>query len=135
VRAFGFVRAITDADTMRRAIGVIINHPIASARELTAVEADQVLSVLRAEQQQKQAAAAGPAPVGSPDNPEATDRDQKMMNGLLGQAGYGKREDALGLISRILRRPVTTRRGMSRADTRTVIAGAARAGRPDRAVR
>lgn len=119
------VRGVTDKDEIRKAIGAIIGHSISAAADLTAVEADQVLNVLRAESEQKQQAAAapaGPAPVGSPSNPVATEVDQKMMNGLLNKANYGRREDALWLISRILRRPVTTRAGMPRADARTVIA-------------
>ncbi len=118
------VRGVKDRDAARAAISYIIGRQIDSARDLTAVEADQVLAVLRAEAEQKQQGtpAGGPAPVGSPDNPQASEAQQKMMNGLLNQAGYGQREKALDLIRRILVRPgLQSRSELSKSDAQRVI--------------
>lgn len=114
------VRGIQDDAAMRVAIEAEVRHQVDNPYMLTAAEVARIRTTLEAERDAKQQA--GPGPVGSPTNPEATQRDQKMMNALLGKAGFGSDKDAHAMISRVLQRPLTTRRGMSRAETNKVSA-------------
>lgn len=108
-----------------RIISELVQRPVADVQTLSQAEARSIIETLTAEPDQASptpdAAPAGPAPVGTPDNPAVTAAQQKALHAVLRKAGYGDRAKGLELLGRYVGRQLESSERLSKAEASTII--------------
>lgn len=116
---------VKNIDAARAIISKHAGREIGGPADLTAAEADQVLEKLIATlpeaEQQPEPAPAGPAPVGTPDNPLHTPSQMKMIQATLAEKGITDPQAKRDLIGRILGVRIERVRDLSKEQASRVV--------------
>lgn len=106
-------------------VSQLVRRPIGDPGELSQAEVRSVIETLNGEPDwtppAADAAPAGPAPVGTPDNPAITAPQQKALHAVLNKAGYGARAKGLELLGRYVGRPLESSEHLSKAEASSII--------------